>query len=476
MFHSLLPEKRRRIKTAIQLEYCYIERKLVQAHRDITILQKEYEMAISLVTLSIHQLPVELLREIFSFILDEKNPDIDALMQTCHQWKEIVSSMWAALKLATWTSVNRVKDVLGEGNRPLGVTIDSSSDAVDRSIDSLETERYAALMLAVSTSISRWRTLDIRSLPDPQQTSGFSGEQSHALGPVPMTALRSLSIPIRHDSSWFLDLLLPSIGATASVWLTDIHLCSVQTMLFLAQPDCVQVFNYLTLFKCFLPRMGEVVDILLHFRQLEILDVSGLRFPAYDSDAELPLAKTLRQMSLRATSIDWMNHREFLRLELCTIVSPLPGPLPIPSLPLCTELHFEGPCFDPIKKFHIPTPCALRLRSIQWSNSRGNGQLSRLWGANPSEGVIRPMFLHLHLVYSSEQLLQALCFMPDLKELVLELNRPTALGSRFFTGLLPLSLQTPQPCKLVGKSKDLLWVGPSLGVLGLKYRRWFRSG
>jgi hypothetical protein len=365
MLYLLLPEKRRRIKNAIQLEYYYIERELVQAHRDITTLQKEYEMAISLVLLAppIHRLPVELLREIFSFILDEKNPDMDALMQTCHQWKEIVSSMWAALQLATWTSINRVKDVLGGKNGPLTITIDPSSDAVDRPIDSLETERYAALMLAVSTSISRWRTLDIRSLPDLQHTNGFSGEQSHALGPVPMTALRSLSIPVRHDSSLFLDLLLPSIGAAASVSLTDMHLCSVQAMLYLAQPDCVQVFNYLTSFKCFLPRMSEVVDILLHFRQLEILDVSGLRFLAYDSDVELPLAKTLRQMSLRATSIDWMNHREFLRLELCTIVSPPPGTLPIPSLPLCTELHFEGPCFDAIKKFRIPTACTLRLRS-----------------------------------------------------------------------------------------------------------------
>jgi hypothetical protein len=478
MLYLLRPKKRRQIKNAIQLEYYDLKRKLVQAHRDIMTLQKEYEMAISVVLLAppIHRLPVELLREIFSFIIDEQNPDIGALMQTCHQWKEIVSSMWAALQLATWTSINRVKDVLGGGNGPLIVTIDPSSDAVDRPIDSLETERYAALMLAVSTSISRWRTIDIRSLPGPQQTSGFSGEQSHALGPVPMTALRSLNIPIRHDSSWFLDLLLPSISATASVSLTDMHLCSVQAMLYLAQPDCVQVFNYLTSFKCFLPRMGEVVDILLHFRQLEILDVSGLRFFAYDSDVELPLAKTLRQMSLRATSIGWMNRREFLRLDLCTIVSPPPDTLPISSLPLCTEFHFEGPCLDPIKKFSIPTPCTLRLHSTQWNNPRGNGQLSRLWGANPSEGVIRPMSLHLHLVHSSEQLLRALCFMPDLKELVLELDRPTALGRHFFIGILPLSLQTTKPRKLVGKSKDLLWACPSLEVLGLKYRRWFRPG
>ena len=295
ILYSLLPGERRGLKIAIQREYYYTERTLTRAHRDTTTLRTEYQFAMYLVHLApILRLPVELLRQIFSLILDDQTPDIDTLIRTCHKWRDIVSSMLASLKLATWTSVNRVKDILEGGNRPLVVTIHPHNDTMDRPMDWIEAERYAALILAVSTSISRWRTLDILSLPDPQQTNSFFAEQSHTIVPLPMNHLRSLIIPIRHESSRFLDLLLPSIGSTASVLFTDIDLHSVQAMSYFAQPHCAQVFNYLTSFKCSLPRMDDVVDILPQFWQLEILDVSGLRFLAYDSDVELPLTQTLR--------------------------------------------------------------------------------------------------------------------------------------------------------------------------------------
>jgi len=178
-------------------------------------------------------------------------------------------------------------------------------------------------------------------------------------------------------------------------------------------------------------------------------------------------------MSLRAVPIGWMNHREFLRLESCTIISsPASDTVPIASLPLCTKLKFEGPCFGAIKKFHIPTACTLTLRSSQWSKWRGNGQLSHLWGAAPREGLLHPTSLHLHLTCSSEQLLRALCFMPELKELELELDRPTSLGRCFFIRF-SLSSRISQPH---GKSAKPLRACPSLEVLRLKYRRWFRPG
>ena len=477
ILYLLSPAERRRLKNAIQLEYYHIERTLTRARCDVAALRTGYELAICLMHLAppIHRLPVELLMLIFFFMLDEKKPDIGSLIGTCQKWKEIVSSMLAPLKLATWTSVDAVNDILGK-NASLIVTIDpASDDTMDHPIDP-ETKRYRALMLAASTSVSRWRTLDILSLPDLQQTGGLFEKQSHAtIGPVPMNYLRSLKIPILHDNSPFLDLLLPSIGATASVQLTEMHLCSAQAMLYLAQPHCVQVFNHLTSFKCSLPRTDSVIDILPRFLQLEILEVSGVRFSDHHPDVELPLTKTLRQMSLRVVPIAWMNHREFLRLESCTIYSPLESDtMPVASLPICTKLHFEGPRFDAIKKFHVPTPCALTLHSPQWSKSRGNDQLSHLWGAVPSAGGLRPTSLHLSLTCSSEQLLRALCFMPELKELILELDRPTALGRCFFVGLLPSSSRVIGPDERADKSAEPLQACPSLEVLGLEYRRWFR--
>jgi hypothetical protein len=354
ILYSLLPAKREQLKDAIQLEYDHIKRILTRDRVDTETLHTEYDAAINLSQLiaPIHRLPVELLALIFSLIPDEQNQKIDTLVRTCCRWKEIVSSIWAPIKLATWTSFDEVKDTLGGSNGLFSITIDPASDTADYPRGPVEVDRYAALMLAVSTSTVRWKTLDILSLPDPHVTSDFFGEHIRI---APMNHLRSLSIPIRHDSSQFLDLLIPSVGATTSFQLTDMHLCSVQAMLYLAQPRCAHVFNYLTSFKCFLPRMDSVFDILPQFWRLEILDVSGLCFLAHAPDVELPLTKTLRQMSLRAGPIGWMNHRKFPQLESCTIVSPPAlDAIPITSLPLCTKLYYQGPQFDEILGLHIP--------------------------------------------------------------------------------------------------------------------------
>ena len=303
--YSMLLAKRQRLNDAIQLECDHIERMLTGDHLDPTILRKEYEIAIYLAQLvaPIHRLPVELLAVIFSLIPGEQNRKISTLVRTCHRWKEVVSFVWAPLKLATWTSLDEVKATLEGTSGLISTTIDPVNDTADFPTGSVEAGGYAALMLAISTSMVRWRTLDILSIPDPHQTNDSFGEQRHAIRTVPMSHLRSLCIPIRHNSSQFLDLILPSIGATASDQLTDMHLCSVQAMLYFAQPNCAHIFKYLTSFKCFLPRMDNVFDILPQFWRLEILDVSGLGFLAYASDVELPLTKSLRQMSLRACQL-----------------------------------------------------------------------------------------------------------------------------------------------------------------------------
>ena len=356
-------------------------------------------------------------------------------------------------------------------------TIDPASDTADDPIGAVEGERYAALMLAVSTCIARWKSLDILSLPDPQGTNDFCVGQRHAIRITPMNHLRSLSIPTRHDPSQFLDLLLPSIGATTSFQLTDIHLCSVQAMCYLAQPRCAHVFNYLTSFKCFLPRMDNVFDILPQFWRLEILDVSGLCFLVNASDVELPLTKTLRQMSLRAGPIGWMNHRQFPQLESCTIVSPPAlDAIPVASLPLCTELYYQGCQFDPIQGFHTPSIHTLSLQLPQWSKSRGNDQLFRIWQSRLVEGFLHLTSLHLHLTCSDAQLSLALCSTPNLKKLELHLDRPTALGSHFFIGFLPPPLRSEGPYKWPCRGEEPLQACPALEVMGLKYRRWFRSG
>jgi hypothetical protein len=473
-FSSLLRADRRQpLRDALEHKFRYMENQLRQAGLDTMALRTDYEIAGYLLA-PIHRIPVELLELIFSLIPDEQTEKYEILERTCRRWKEVVLSLWRPLKLATWTVLDEVQPILHRRNRLLSVTIDPSSDAMDRPIGSSETERYAALWEAVSRSISRWRTLDILSLPNPQQIDHLLGEQGHDILPVPMNYLRYLNIPIRHDSSRFIDHILPSIGAITSVYLTEMHLCSTQAMLYLAQLHCAKVFTHLTSFKCLLPQIENAVDILPHFSQLAVLEVSGLRFPIYPAEVDLPLTKTLRRMSLRAVPIGWMSNRKFLRLESCKIISP-PGLelIPITHLPLCMDLYFESPRLDALRNFHIPPNCILTLRSSQWSKSRGNAQLSHLWGAVPNVRVLRPLSFHLHLACSSEQLVRALCFMPELKELVLELDRPNALGRHFFVQLLPPS------SRLTWRHKQgpiQLHACPMLEVLHLKYRRWFRPG
>jgi len=405
---------------------------------------------------------------VFSFIPDEH---FETLVLTCHKWKEIILSMWSPLNLGSWTPLGKVKAILHRSTGILSVTIDPSRDAMDSPTNLLEREKYGALMLATSTSISRWRTLDILSLPDPQQATHFVGGH---IPTVPMDHLRSLRIPIHHELSHFLDLLLPSIGATTSVLLTDMHLCSTQAILYLTQPHCVHIFNHLTSFKCFLSRVGDVIDILPHFWRIETLDLSGFHFPTYTLDVELPLTKTLRRVSLKGTPIGWMNHREFLQLESCVIVSPpAVDTIPVTTLPLCKDLFFEGPRFDSIRGFRVSSIHNLTLRSPQWSKSRGNGQLSRIWTPGLRHGALRPLSLSLHLTCSSEQLLRALRFMPELKNLVLELDRATALGSSFFKAFLS---QSSRITWRADQGNVPLQACPQLEVLGLKYRRWFRPG
>ena len=456
ILYTLSLAERRQLKDAMMVEYCRLKYFSTRTRLDITVLQREYEAASHLAELisPIQRLPVELLIFMFSFIPGGENEKFGTLLQTCRRWKDIVYSIWGPLRLTTWTSVDRVKTILDRDPGMLSVTIDPSTDASDVPLDS---SMYAGLALGLSTTTSRWRTLKILSLPNPQQADHFFGEHSQvrSLLPLNLNQLRSLSILLHHDPSPFLDLLLPSISPMTSVQLTHMHLCSSQAILYFTQPHCAHVFNSLTSFKCSLRGMSDTIDILPHFWRLESLDVSNLCFPAYGPDVELPLTNTLRQMSLNVVPLSWMKHRTFTQLESCTIVSPPPS--------------------DTIENIHIPTLRTLSLHSPQWGKSRGNRQLFRLCGAVQNGGIGHLLSLHLYLTCSTELLLGALCFMVKLKELVLSLDRPTVLGRRFLLGLLPRSTRSDGGHEGVRNGENQLSACPSLEVLGLKYRRWFRS-
>jgi hypothetical protein len=472
------------LREEIREENRRLERQVRQNPLDMARLQGEYGLANHIVHLNapIHKLPFELLSEIFLIVLDEREHSIDPLMRVCHQWKVVVSSIWGSLRLGTWTKEEKVTNVNKGGRWLLDVTIDPATDETTQPF-AAGAEPYTALALASSTTTQRWRELNILSLPSEDGGEGFSLRWVQQLaGGVLKGELRSLNIEVQHESSPFLDQLLSSISAISQSRLTDIQLRSPQVLSYLTQQAGWSISNQVTSLKVVLPRTDMAFDVLPHFHRLEIFEATRVRLVGSTAEMKLPLTATLRQLVLKSVAIDWMHGREFSRLQQCYIISPPePDVLPVAALPECTVLHFEGACFDPIKQFRTSSSCALVLRSNQSSELRGDAQLCSLWGVVQSEIVLRPVTLHLRLACGIRQLLLALSRLPQLRTLVLELERPTAPCRSFFMAFLPPSPSASASTRgkgshgRGGKGEEALHVCPSLEVLGFKYRRWFRS-
>ena len=476
MLYLLRPEARLQLRSEVQEENHRLKERVCQNPQALARLRREFDLANHLVHIRapIHELPVELLSEIFFIVLDQREHSIDPMTRVCRHWKEVVSSIWGSLRLRTWTSAENVRNV-NKGAWLLDVTIDPAND---ETAQPPAPHSYAALRLANDTTSHRWRELKVLSLPSESRGHDFSlGWPQRQPGDDALKSqLQSLNIEVEHESSPFLDELLSSISAISHSRLIDIQLRSPCVVSYLAQPAGWSISNGLVSFKAVLPRTNISFDILPHFRRLETFEATRLRLRNPPSGVELPLTSTLRQMELKSVPIDWMNDREFPRLQNCTIVSPPePGVIPVVSLPQCTVLRFEGTSFDAAKAFCTSGSCTLILRSTQWSRSRGAVQLHRLWGMTPRNVVLRPVALHLRIACDGKPLLHAFRFLPELRELVLELNRPTTPGRDFFIGLLPQSTRSQWGCDGAGKEGKQLDVCPSLEVLGLKYRRWLRS-
>jgi len=476
LLYLLRQTDRDQLRTEIEEEKHRLERRVRQNPRAIAKLRREYGLAGHLLHLRapVHKLPPELLSEIFLIILDQRRHSIDPIMLVCRHWKEVFSLIWGSLHLRTWTPVEKVNSVNNGGRWLLDVTIDPLNDETAHRPAS-GAEPYAALALANATASQRWRELKLLSLPSEDSGQGFSLAWTQQLGGALKSQLRSLNIEVQKGSPLYLDQLLSSISAIPENRLTDIQLRSPHVVSYLAQPSGWNISNHLTSFKAILSRTNDTFDILQHFHRLEIFEATRLRLVSPTPGVELPLVTTLRRMELKSVSIGWMNGREFSRLRQCTIISPPePGVNPIVNLPQCTVLHFEGSRFDPIKAFRTSNGCSLILHSNQWNGPRANAQLHSLWGMEPSEIVLRPVSLHLRLACGRVELLCALLFLPELTELILELDRPTAPGRTFLMSLLPQSTWSEWCGDGGRKGGKALGICPSLKVLGLKYRRWFR--
>jgi len=439
--------------------------------------QQHYKLQCSVTP--IHSLPPEIVMEIFR-IAHDNGEQRNGLMLVCHRWCTIIEGMadiWASLDLGAETEPERLKQLLSRaGTYPLAVKINIGKAVI-------MTHKLVVSLATAACKAPQWETLTICSLPQEGQDVPFYYARISA-ELLPMTQLKHLNIKEPVSSS-LLELFLENVITGAVGNLTSMGIHSSSAIQYLLQPAHASIFGTLTTFTAKIPKMTHPVDLFPHFRQLEVLNLTSVLLPLYDGSSAFPVIHTLHHLHLRAVSIRWLGGQDFPHLETCVIIAPM-----ISSslerdvrLPVCTKLHFENRDISPVRQFCVPTLDYLSVKSNAWSSARGNGWVAQLCMAGLGTRL-QPRVLSLSIVCSDMVLLAALQLLPCLEELKLDLARPSALGKRFFTGLLakPSTYQTGklQPAwRALYKDEATGWgctVCPSLKVLELKYQRWLRPG
>jgi len=318
---------------------------------------------------------------------------------------------------------------------------------------------------------SRWRTLVVESFPTqadlPEDLVNRGLQQCS--DPV-LRRLRTLIIKCPCEMSPLLEHLLRILGNTASRELTTVTINSQIVISFLV-PTYSSIFRSVTVLSLDTPGLANPVDLLPHLHQLETLTASHFALPVYHDDDDLPFVHTLRRLTLRSVSIQWMSGRTFHALESCTIVFPLH--LPIlhtfrTTLPNCQYLSFEGYPLDILTGVSAHKLTNLSVKCPSSHKPRGSRQLALFSTQALQEGRLAPRILCISIEATNSAWTKAFAYMSDLEELVFHNAQPSSLGVKALQSLVVLSGTTATPEELNTP------VCPSLKRFGLRYRRWLR--
>jgi hypothetical protein len=442
-----------------------------------TLEQQHYNMQCSVTP--IHQLPAEIMMEIFHIVIDVGRLR-GGLMNVCRRWYKTIegmASLWASLDVVAESTPESVSYFLSRaGTHALAVKIDINKEI------SME-ERLQLSLAMAGNRASQWQTLTIASLP----RDGPDAQSNHVLFSTqfqPMRQLRHLVItePVL---SPLLRALLQNIATEAVGTLMSMEIHSSSAVHRLLQTGHSSIWRSLTTFIAKVPKMNEPVDLLPHFMQLEVLELTNLLLSIVDNGSLLPLAHTLHHLYLKSVSIQWMGGRVFSQLENCTIIAPLTGPSlhHDVQLPTCTQLHFENWNISPIGQFVAPVIDHLRVKSNAWSPYTGNVQVVQLVRAGFGM-TYQPRSISFSVTCKEKVLLAVLQLVPELLELKLDLPRPSALGEHFFTRLLAkpgnqITHELSYNWRELFRANRTEWrctICPYLKVLELKYQQWLRPG
>jgi len=485
-FLSLTLRGRQALAAALQREYHLHSSRLCDDEGALKVLNEQYSDAQCFVT-PIYRLPAEILTEIFRIVLDI-NPSLIRVVLVCRRWYRVVKEMTGLqlpLELGTWTDPEMVRRAVGGmARRLLNITVHTDQDF---EFGGLLGEPYSALATAAENA-SHWRSLTVHSLPRGGQLSDRSLHMLiTSMGISPMSRLEEFRLTSELGPSPLVDRLLQNIGTTAIGGLMKMETNCLYTIRFLLQTPSTYPFRSLTTFRTTVQKMDEPIDLLPHFSKLEILELTNLLLPLYQDETPLPFVQTLRSLSLKTVSIEWMAGRVFPVLDACTIITP-----PIPFLGLdvhlstCREFRFHHRCTASFGRFRMPMVSVLEVNSNQWSPLKGSKSLVHMYMAGLGT-VLQPSVLHLTMLCNGSVLISALRLLPDLRELSLTLPRPSALGRRFFTALLAQPATMPLITVPGGFPESSPWfdwaekqkrwytaICPSLSVFQLWYQRWLR--
>jgi DNA polymerase IIIc chi subunit len=422
----------------------------------------------------ITRLPTELLQQILLIIIDEQpsGPPL-VLMLVSKYWYTTVTGIWASLTLGTTTPEDAVTSKLERNQWLLDVLVDTE---IDHGHSTSTGSAYQAIFAAIEAS-SRWRSFVVETFPtqaDLPEHIVNRGLQ-RCSGAV-MNRLRIFKIKSACEVSPLLDRLLRILGISASRELTNVEINSPNVISFLVSMY-PPIFHSITVLSLDTPGLRNPVDLLPHLHQLEALTASHLPLPAYHNDINLPFVHTLRHLRLRAVSIQWMSGRIFHVLESCTLRFPLHRHILHTSstnLPNCEALTFEGYPLDIPDGFSAHKLTHLSVIS-PCSKQQGNHQLVRFASQAFRESQPALRILHIRIEATARAWKEALAFMSNLEELVIDNARPSSLGVKVLQSLIvhPVHADNLGTTATLGGQDTPIC--PSLKRFGLRYRRWLRS-
>ena len=435
-------------------------------------MREEYWCIVQFIT-PITRLPIELLHQIFLAIIEERSGPPLALMLVCKQWHAIVTSIWSSLILGTKTSRHAIARKLERNQWLLDIVVDTNSDF---GYFAPPGDAFGAIFAAIEAT-PRWRSFVVESFPAQADVpEDFANHQLQRHSNATMSRFVTFKIKSTCATSPLLNSLLHILGRTAGPALTTVEINSPNVISFLT-PTYPSFFHSVKVLSLDALGICNPVDLLPHLYRLETFTVSHLSFPTYPNHVELPFVHTLRHLSLRAASIQWMSDRIFHVLEYCTLIFPRHQhvlPTFHTTLPICDNLTFHG---YPLKILGGVSAHKLSHLSVICPgsfNRRGSRQLVWFSGQVLGERRLAPKSLHISIQATNQAWMRSLVFMSNLEELMIHSARPSSLGATVFQSLVVYPVHT---CNMGATSKSGELSAPLCPLLrrfGLGYGRWLR--